>query len=352
MRNLGRSNSSAPTAIHQLPVPIVGQRAHLAALLLAVFPPLIPADTRQVLDPLTRFLTFSSSRYQNAQQQNKTDVKKKVTRQVQVRMEQNTPVAAPQGFELVHDGLAAEVCRAIESWLILGVPLPGSPTAAAEIPWQTGDEMQSSRVAQFGTSKYDYENDIAVFCDDGPSIPIPAYLKEQLIDEVHHADGTDSVVEAEYTQCIINSYRADNEIPWPWSPLLWRKGPGVHVWRGAASPVSSQTPAKGRDLPGLSAAWIEVHSIRTSEVRLGTLCAPRQGISCIDYLPNLDRAADEGERSLALDLAQPDESLVARTRPICDALRRLRRRKNDYIGWTFEEAQDDFSRLRLATWSC
>ena len=214
LRNLGRSNSSAPTAIHQLPVPIVGQRAHLAALLLAVFPPLIPADTRQVLDPLTRFLTFSSSRYQNAQQQNKTDVKKKVTRQVQVRMEQNTPVAAPQGFELVHDGLAAEVCRAIESWLILGVPLPGSPTAAAEIPWQTGDEMQSRRVAQFGTSKYDYENDIAVFCDDGPSIPIPAYLKEMLLDEVHHADGTDSVVEAEYTQCIINSYRADNEIPW------------------------------------------------------------------------------------------------------------------------------------------
>ncbi|EJK48020.1 hypothetical protein THAOC_33221 [Thalassiosira oceanica] len=124
-------------------------------------------------------------------------------------MDQNKSVAAPHGFELCQDELSAEVCRSIENWLRLGVPLPGS-SAAVEIPWRTGDEMQSRRIAQFGASEYDYKNDVAVLCS-GP--PIPSYLKEKLLDGVNHASGSDSGVE-EYTQCIINLYRAENDIPW------------------------------------------------------------------------------------------------------------------------------------------
>lgn len=63
--------------------------------------------------------------------------------------------------------------------------------------------MQNRKIAQFGNCKYDYINDIAATGDD--ITPIPKYISDTLLTNDE---------QKQYTQCIINLYEAENEIPW------------------------------------------------------------------------------------------------------------------------------------------
>lgn len=118
----------------------------------------------------------------------------------------------PSGLYLEHNAVSNKSWEAIQHWLSSNM-LPSSvnePTNLiyVQIPWETGEQMQGRKIAQFGSCKYDYTVDDAVLCDESTTIPIPTYIREVLST---NKDGDD---EEHYTQCIINVYEAQNEIPW------------------------------------------------------------------------------------------------------------------------------------------
>mmetsp|Transcript_5947 Transcript_5947/g.11619 ORF Transcript_5947/g.11619 Transcript_5947/m.11619 type:complete len:260 (+) Transcript_5947:136-915(+) len=146
----------------------------------------------------------------------------------------------PNGFSIEHDVASPDVWESIQKWLSTNMlpsyPEPSTPITATlktgnnymteissesehknelievPIPWETGRQMQQRKVAQFGNCNYDYVADIAVACegDDSNSIshPIPEYIRRVLL-------RPDKIEDTEtYTQCIINLYEAENEIPW------------------------------------------------------------------------------------------------------------------------------------------
>jgi alkylated DNA repair dioxygenase AlkB len=88
------------------------------------------------------------------------------------------------------------------------------------IPWETGPQTQGRRIAQFGDCRYDYASDTAVAtaaatttCDaaDSSHPPvIPEYIRRTLLVSGIERDDR----RRKYTQCIINSYDADDGIPW------------------------------------------------------------------------------------------------------------------------------------------
>jgi alkylated DNA repair dioxygenase AlkB len=115
----------------------------------------------------------------------------------------------PSGFHLEHETVSNETWEAIQHWLFSNM-LPSSSAnnestklVHVPIPWESGEQMQGRKVAQFGSCKYDYTADEAVLCEQ--IIPIPTYIREALL------SNEDS---EHYTQCIINVYEARNEIPW------------------------------------------------------------------------------------------------------------------------------------------
>jgi len=120
--------------------------------------------------------------------------------------------AQPSGFHLVHNAVSNETWEVIQRWLSSNM-LPSSANEPSNlmcvpIPWETGEQMQGRVIAQFGSCKYDYTVDDAVLCDQSTTIQIPSYIRETLLEN----EGGDD--EEHYTQCIINVYEANNEIPW------------------------------------------------------------------------------------------------------------------------------------------
>ena len=87
------------------------------------------------------------------------------------------------------------------------------------IPWETGSQMQGRRIAQFGNCRYDYIRDLAVY-EDNSAHQIPTYIYQTLL----HGQKNSK----QCTQCIINIYDADNEIPWHLDHELF--GPEVLVY--------------------------------------------------------------------------------------------------------------------------
>ena len=79
--------------------------------------------------------------------------------------------------------------------------------------------MQGRRIAQFGNCRYDYTRDVAVY-EDNNTYQIPRYIYQTLVDGQENSE--------HYTQCIINMYEADNEIPWHLDHELF--GPEVLVY--------------------------------------------------------------------------------------------------------------------------
>lgn len=141
----------------------------------------------------------------------------------------------PNGFSIEHDVASPDVWESIQTWLstnkLPSYPEPSAPITSTlktgsnciteisknelieiPIPWETGTQMQQRKVAQFGNCKYDYLADIAVVCErddsNSTSHPIPEYIRRVLL----HPDKIEE--SEEYTQCIINLYEAENEIPW------------------------------------------------------------------------------------------------------------------------------------------
>lgn len=118
----------------------------------------------------------------------------------------------PIGLYLEHNAVSNEAWEVIQHWISSNM-LPSSANEPTNlfhvpIPWETGEQMQGRTIAQFGSCKYDYTVDDAVLCDESTMLPIPTYLREVLLT---NADGDDK---EHYTQCIINVYEAQNEIPW------------------------------------------------------------------------------------------------------------------------------------------
>lgn len=115
----------------------------------------------------------------------------------------------PSGFHLEHDAVLTETWEAIHHWLSSNMlpSVANDPTNLIHvpIPWETGEQMQGRKIAQFGSCKYDYTLDDAVLCAPSTIIPIPTYIRETILasEDIEH-----------YTQCIINAYEAQNEIPW------------------------------------------------------------------------------------------------------------------------------------------
>jgi len=133
----------------------------------------------------------------------------------------------PAGFSLEHDAVQPGVWETIRHWLSSGM-LPESEYSAEEgetaaatmpnrsiyvpIPWETGPQMQGRKIAQFGNCRYNYDADIAEHRGDQLNVgddlvpPIPDYIFHTLLDGEQGR--------RQYTQCIINVYEANNEIPW------------------------------------------------------------------------------------------------------------------------------------------
>ena len=112
----------------------------------------------------------------------------------------------PNGFDLEHNAVGPEVWQSISHWLsteMLPLFKDGDQLTSVPIPWETGTQMQNRKIAQFGNCKYDYINDTATA--GGEIVPIPRYICNTLLT-------TDE--RKQYTQCIINWYSAENEIPW------------------------------------------------------------------------------------------------------------------------------------------
>ena len=154
----------------------------------------------------------------------------------------------PDGFSMEHGLVAPDVWENIRHWLssdMLPSPPPTSPPPSSSsvvvvggggrcdgergfsswdmslvpIPWETGPQTQGRRIAQFGDCRYDYASDTAVAatttttCDaaDSSHPPvIPEYIRRTLLVSGTERDDR----RRKYTQCIINSYDADDGIPW------------------------------------------------------------------------------------------------------------------------------------------
>lgn len=140
----------------------------------------------------------------------------------------------PDGLTLQHNQVHPEVWSNIQHWFSTDM-LPSSSSSVSTnlirvpIPWETGPQMQGRRVAQFGNCKYNYRTDVAEYCDNDMSSltsdnmtdnvdssccrssipPIPKYIQQHLLDnrQLHKKS-------EQFTQCIINMYKAENEIPW------------------------------------------------------------------------------------------------------------------------------------------
>lgn len=138
----------------------------------------------------------------------------------------------PDGLTLQHNQVDPEVWSNIQHWLSTDL-LPSSSVSTnlirVPIPWETGPQMQGRRVAQFGNCKYNYKTDVAECCDNDMTFstsdnmtdnvdssccrssipPIPKYIQQHLLDNRQQHTKSE-----QYTQCIINMYKAENEIPW------------------------------------------------------------------------------------------------------------------------------------------
>ena len=135
----------------------------------------------------------------------------------------------PDGLSIEHDQVDPELWANIRHWLSSDT-LPSSAAVSndakqllmCKIPWETGPQMQGRRIAQFGNCKYDYTSDVAQYCkvsttinghdddeDDGCAPPIPNYIRQTLLKNCQNNSESE-----QYTQCIINMYNAENEIPW------------------------------------------------------------------------------------------------------------------------------------------
>ena len=112
----------------------------------------------------------------------------------------------PSGFHLQHT-IPNTTWEIIQHWLSTN-KLPSSSAdrknlTYVPIPWESGPQMQGRKIAQFGNCRYDYIADTAVLC--AMNNPIPSFIRDSLLGNENDQD---------YTQCIINVYDADNEIPW------------------------------------------------------------------------------------------------------------------------------------------
>jgi len=133
----------------------------------------------------------------------------------------------PSGLSIEHNQVRHEVWENIQHWLSSNM-LPSSisnPTNLIYVPisWETGTQMQGRRIAQFGNCRYDYIRDVAEYCnvdEDNNAYQIPNYIYHTLL----HGQKNSK----QYTQCIINMYEAENEIPWHLDHELF--GPEVLVY--------------------------------------------------------------------------------------------------------------------------
>ena len=124
----------------------------------------------------------------------------------------------PDGFSLEHNVVSPKVWATIKNWLSTD-SLPSSATFEnhskhcllhVPIPWETGNQMQGRKIAQFGNCKYDYIDDVAITCNDLFDMPpIPEYILQTLLKNDKRNNQ-----QHQYTQCIINMYEAEHSIPW------------------------------------------------------------------------------------------------------------------------------------------
>lgn len=150
----------------------------------------------------------------------------------------------PDGFSLEHDVVQPDVWATIQHWLSSNM-LPDSSTNEriyVPIPWETGHQMQGRKVAQFGNCRYDYVADVADQFDnpsnddDDAPPPIPDYIRQTLLNGEQNCQ--------QYTQCIINMYEANNEIPWHLDHEYF--GPEVLVYTfGENRPLLLRKPVNG-----------------------------------------------------------------------------------------------------------
>lgn len=119
----------------------------------------------------------------------------------------------PEGFHLKHNAVSNKTWEIIQHWFSTNeLPISSSMDDMKNlvhmpIKWETGPQMQGRKIAQFGSCRYDYTADTAVLVEPSYVDPIPAYIRATLL--ASEDDENDA-----YTQCIINVYDADNEIPW------------------------------------------------------------------------------------------------------------------------------------------
>ncbi|CAK9051073.1 unnamed protein product [Durusdinium trenchii] len=111
------------------------------------------------------------------------------------------PLAWPEGFQRASVAKSPKEWSALKRWM----------EECQEIPWEKA--IEGRRVAQWGV-RYDYTTQSV---DLTPVLPIPPVLRE-IFPEVG----------AEFTQCIINEYGAQDAIPWHLDDLAF--GPTVRVF--------------------------------------------------------------------------------------------------------------------------
>lgn len=117
----------------------------------------------------------------------------------------------PDGFHIQHNAVSNKTWETIQHWLSTNeLPISSSKedimnVVHMPIKWETGPQMQGRKIAQFGSCRYDYTADTAVLVEPSIVDPIPAYIRATLLA---------GEVDENYTQCIINMYEADHEIPW------------------------------------------------------------------------------------------------------------------------------------------